>query len=725
MVCRDQSGWQVRHTTKNSTYSSAKRCKLKTCLERWHHMTHFGGLVVPPPPNLITPTDSQTHVHTDENQVVQSDNISKSLDYLISPQDDPSRPAVYASGDLYTFLATTKETNFAFNVFDFFAPVGGGPIPHIHNYEHEAFFVKQGNVRFFSGNEAGVSGSNKEFILDGVPPGTFVFGPRLRPHGFKNPSSIAATSGTNQGARILSLTTPGGLDLLFEYAGKPVIDRNNPIPLPLGRVDPKQLEFGQRTGGSVAFPGYEPPAGTPNYVIVLPDDTPQAIKESIKSQLSGVDGFSVSTYKERPKFTGPFGIKYTSLSSFEETGNELSYNQFSLAPQTANISIQASLNSHQVVQPTLSSAIGTAKVKLNEQGGVDYSLTVADLDFGKLVEEGIPKTPDNELDDVTALHIHSGKRGSNGGHAFSIFDPTHQDEKELKLVSNVDGSTTISGTWNQIEQEIPTALSSFLEHGGLPGQESGFYFQVHTKGDPKGAIRGQIARTTDQFPNSIRTKKHELLYVREGQLSIKIGDEVRLIGPDTFVQMAPENEYSIGNFGNAKVESLAMSVPQREGGPAIPDSNGYNLINGSERDDLLLADSKDKLAGGAGNDILQVGSGGDNLLYGGAGFDQFWIANGRIPDTVSETRQRTDLGLSPLVDTRNTIVDFELGIDKIYIHGLNGISSFQDLKLLPAFGDIRSTSIVSRIRGATQDVSLVNVSGVLFNQLSDEDFIFV
>lgn len=727
-------------------------------------------------------------------------------DYLIVPQDAPldERPAIYTSGDLYTFLATSYETDFRFNVFDFFIPEGGGPPPHIHNFEHEAFFVEEGRVSFFLGNEAGAldippGEEPEEYILEGLPEGTFIFGPRLRPHGFANPDSSEAVSGTNNGARILSLTTPGGLDLLFEFAGIPVEDREQPIlPPPVG-IDPKQLEFGQRTGGGIAFSGYEPPEGTPNYILVLPDDMPQELEDSIRNQVAGIDGFSVFTTSERPTFIGAFGIEYTSLSNLTETedefGNRLSYNQFSLAPQSTNTLVGAYLNGNQVVEPTESLATGVANLEFNEAEELEYSLTITGLDFGELVAGGTAQTPDNELDDVTAIHIHSGERGSNGPHEFNLLAPQQQDESDLNIVLNDDLSVTLSGTWESTEAEIPTGLTDFINSNGLPGAESDFYFQVHTEGNPQGEIRGQIALTSEDFPDPIVSEDYEAFYVREGTLSFQINDEVRLAGPDTFVYVAPGNEYAIANFGEETVESLAVTIPNEsesdtffgntnQSFPSPLESQGslsstttfflgeeadiFDLPNGSGRrvyggdgndelfanqddrlfgedgDDLLDASSGQnnnrldggagndellggrdgELVGGSGDDILRIVSGGNNLLYGNSGADQFWLANGTLPDTVTETRQLTDLGLPSLEDTRNTIADFELGEDKIGIGGIAGVSDFDDLKLLPAFGDIRSTSIVAVVDGIEGEVSLGNLAGVLFNELTADDFVF-
>jgi Ca2+-binding RTX toxin-like protein len=620
-------------------------------------------------PTGSLPILSEGNNHDDDNNLESSHDIHESADistesnslsslgkeivddYRIVPQDAPldQNSAIYTSGDLYSFLAASQETNFNFNAFDFFVPEGGGPPPHIHNYEHEAFFVEEGRVSFFLGDEAGAQNippgeKQEEFLLEGLPEGTFIFGPRLRPHGFANPDSNEAVSGTNNGARILSLTTPGGLDLLFEFAGVPVEDRNQSIAPPPSGIDPKQLEFGQRTGGGIAFSGYEPPQGTPNYILVLPENTPKELEDNIRNQVAGIEGFSVFNNSERPTFTGAFGIEYTSLSNLAETednlGTKLSYDQFSLLPQSTNSIIEDDLNGSQI---------------------------------------------------------------------------------------------------------------------------------------------------SKDFPDPIVSEDYKAFYVREGTLSFKINDEVKTAEPNTFVYVAPGNEYSIANLGTEPVESLAVTIPvQPEAERTIlsplasladipyqsvflgdeadifapPDesdrevhgqngndelsasqgdrllgeegddllnasSNGsQNLLDGGQGNDELLGGKDSELVGGEGDDILRIGNGGNNLLYGNGGADQFWLANNTVPDTIIEERQLTDLGLPVLTDTKNTIVDFESGVDRIGISGLPGVSSFEDLKLLPAFGDIRSTSIVAEVEGVEGEISLGNVTDVLFNELSAEDFVF-
>lgn len=767
--------------------------------------------------------------------------------YSIVERDDPIRPAVYASGDLYTSLSTSRETDFDFNFFDFFLPVNGGPPPHYHPFEHEIWHVTDGEFQFNLGDigELGIV----------VPEGTTVFGPIDRTHGYRNLDSTASAIGVTPGARTLSMTTPGALDLFFESAAISVTDRDAPIPVFEGPVPQDFInlaKFSVRTNAGIALlaldPDYQPPEDALDYVLVLPEDaTGEVVEQAI--ELKDIDGFNVWTTGEqeglpqRPTFTGEFGIEYTSLTSLEESGNKFAYNLFELAAETTDISISADLSGLQVVEPTESSATGNVTLELNDAGDIKYSLTVTGLDFGELVESELAQTPENELDDVTKIHIHAGESGTNGSHAFNILDPNEQQESDLSITLNDDGSTTISGVWNQSEQEIPEDLSNFIEYGGAP--ESDYYFQVHTTGNETGEIRGQIAlETATEFPDPVISQEHQLFYVNEGRLAVKINGEVEIAERDTYVHIAPENEYAIANFGNETVEALSISIPTVDEpdftqelfpSPIIPlgdiptnqqvflddEANffnkyetrrqvfagggddeiyaveedevfgeagddfidasgglgrnrlygnegddtifvnkgdrafggngndfinaavganqpgetisGGNYIDGGNGEDYLLAGSNSELHGGNGNDTLQILAGSGNLLYGEAGSDEFWIANGRLPDAVAvEYPEGTDallpegISLPELVDTRNTIMDFELGVDRIYVSGIEGVSSFEDLQLLPAFGDLGSTSIVAEFieDGTSKEISLANVAGIIFNELSADDFIF-
>ncbi|MGB3636152.1 MAG: CHRD domain-containing protein [Rivularia sp. (in: cyanobacteria)] len=778
--------------------------------------------------------------------------IKKVDNYLLFKQDDPIRPAVYASGDLYTFYTTTRESNNNFNFFDFFLPVGGGPPAHYHPFENETWHIIDGEIQFNLGNE----GTNSIVL----PKGTTIFGPINRTHGYRNIDSIASMSGSTPGARTLSMTTPGALDLFFDAVAARVVDRDESIPEFNGATADDFInlaKFSARTNAGILFPtpGYTPPEGTLNYVLVLPEDAKEETIQEAKT-LAGIDGFSVWTtgdsedIQKRPTFTGDFGIEYISLVNLEETGNKSLYNQFSLEAQDSDTFVEANLTGSQVVYSTESDATGDATFLLNDQGGIDYRVTIKGLDFGEFISDsyryiydaapgfsdftvnpititgddgnpveydgyfttatvnaatqeliyangvyrlldgsladpnalievlrddyynsindegdkvgvaggafiweffesarpiddnvldeikdfptyiqenlsqGIPLddqlvklpfgeavetydwivtpseefafdvfrdtqgnpaiiigegwsveqtlkdstflTPDNLLDDITAIHIHSGERGSNGSHVFNILDLQNQDETGLVFSVNDDGSITVGGTWSSEEKEIPSQVTDFFNNNNsaIPGQESEFYVQVHTKGNPEGEIRGQIASTTNDFPDQITSENHEIFYIKEGQLSVKINDEVRLAEEDTYVYVAPGNEYSFANFGNETVESLAVTVIPEE--PNHEDSEDHNheplpsplkaqqaqlpkevnfldrnqdnvfkpdssseelptrrRIYGGDAKDELYAHNGDRIFGRAGNDILNASQGkGGNRLYGGKGDDE-------------------------------------------------------------------------------------------------------
>jgi uncharacterized protein YjiK/2',3'-cyclic-nucleotide 2'-phosphodiesterase (5'-nucleotidase family) len=81
------------------------------------------------------------------------------------------------------------------------------------------------------------------------------------------------------------------------------------------------------------------------------------------------------------------------------------------------------------------------------------------------------------------------------------------------------------------------------------------------------------------------------------------------------------------------------------------DAKDYRASGGAGNDIFYLG-TNGKALGGDGNDQFYAGSGGGNTISGGAGVDQFWIANGEAPKAA------------------NTILDFQIGTDLIYVQGI-------------------------------------------------------
>jgi quercetin dioxygenase-like cupin family protein len=111
--------------------------------------------------------------------------------------------------DLITFKATGASTGGSYALFDSLVLPGGGPPPHIHRREDEAFYVLEGSFEFLAGDR---------WIE--ASPGSFVHVPKGSLHTLKN-------AGDEVG-RLLTLVVPAGLERFFEEVGEPGTDVSSP-----------------------------------------------------------------------------------------------------------------------------------------------------------------------------------------------------------------------------------------------------------------------------------------------------------------------------------------------------------------------------------------------------------------------------------------------------------------------------------------------------------------
>lgn len=114
-------------------------------------------------------------------------------------------------GDIYRFLLTGEQTGGHYAMFEATVLPGGGPPPHIHRNEDEAFYVIEGEITFFSGEERFLAG-----------PGTTVNMPIGNPHAFKNE--------TDRPAKMIISYSPAGLENFFFEIGVPFSGDNPPVP---------------------------------------------------------------------------------------------------------------------------------------------------------------------------------------------------------------------------------------------------------------------------------------------------------------------------------------------------------------------------------------------------------------------------------------------------------------------------------------------------------------
>lgn len=119
-------------------------------------------------------------------------------------------PAVWGPGDVYTLLATGKDTGEAYFQFEAVVPGGGGPPPHIHHREDESFYLVKGELEIRLGDRTVLAKS-----------GDFVNIPKGTAHSFKNVGNDTAT--------MLITFVPAGFEKYFEEVF-PRADRSKSPP---------------------------------------------------------------------------------------------------------------------------------------------------------------------------------------------------------------------------------------------------------------------------------------------------------------------------------------------------------------------------------------------------------------------------------------------------------------------------------------------------------------
>ena len=115
-------------------------------------------------------------------------------------------PPIYFLGLPTILRATGQTTNGAFGLVENLMPPGFASPYHTHHLEDEAFYVLEGDMAFVCDGDWTIAG-----------PGTYVFGPRNIPHGFKVLGDAPA--------RMLLLCAPGGFDQF-------VVEMSEPTPAP-------------------------------------------------------------------------------------------------------------------------------------------------------------------------------------------------------------------------------------------------------------------------------------------------------------------------------------------------------------------------------------------------------------------------------------------------------------------------------------------------------------
>jgi len=127
--------------------------------------------------------------------------------------DDDQGKATWFAGALLVHKAGEETTNGRFDLLDQSMPPGYVVPRHIHHAEDEAWYLLDGEVTFYCGDE--------EFR---ATRGTWIYAPRDIPHTFK----VSA-----QGARALTFTAPSGFAGFVDEFGEPAQTSSVPPPGPI------------------------------------------------------------------------------------------------------------------------------------------------------------------------------------------------------------------------------------------------------------------------------------------------------------------------------------------------------------------------------------------------------------------------------------------------------------------------------------------------------------
>ncbi len=130
--------------------------------------------------------------------------------------------SVWYMGCLFTVLAASEDTGGRFGLLEMVVPKGREPSRHLHRKDDEGFYVLEGSVTFYVGDETYEAG-----------PGTFVFLPRGVPHSY-----VFET----EEVRMLGIVAPGGLEGHFRDPRFAEPAEAQTLPPPAGPPDAAFLE---------------------------------------------------------------------------------------------------------------------------------------------------------------------------------------------------------------------------------------------------------------------------------------------------------------------------------------------------------------------------------------------------------------------------------------------------------------------------------------------------
>ena len=135
--------------------------------------------------------------------------------------DQGEGEALWWLGMLATMKTSGEQTGGRYSLVEILAPDGYGAVLHIHHQEDEGFYILEGEMTFYVGEQT-----------IKAHPGSYLFGPKDVPHAFTVDSGPA---------RLLFVLSPAGLEGLIREMGEPARSLEVP-PQPEGPPDEAEME---------------------------------------------------------------------------------------------------------------------------------------------------------------------------------------------------------------------------------------------------------------------------------------------------------------------------------------------------------------------------------------------------------------------------------------------------------------------------------------------------
>ncbi|WP_353930484.1 CHRD domain-containing protein [Okeanomitos corallinicola TIOX110] len=417
---------------------------------------------------------------------------------------------------------------------------------------------------------------------------------------------------------------------------------------------------------------------------ILDDDDLQITVEEGKTIITGIwEAEEGLTAEEIAEFTsammGEDTSYYFNIHTTANPGGELRgqiINETPVFVPTTEV-FAAMLEGSQEIPGVTTTATGMASAELNTQAATfSYRLEFSGLDFNGQTE--------TTADDVVGLHIHDGVRGESGPVDFNILT-----DDDLQITEE-EGKTIITGIWEAEEGLTAEEIAEFTS--AMMGEDTSYYFNIHTTANPGGELRGQIVSAAPDYVSTSGT-----LIFAPGETSktveVAIVGDREIEGDETFKIVLTDAEDSSQILGEQLITIMDDDYPSRrlsfgtpegeeinpEPGQILFAGDGNDTINSTDDNDIFAGDGNDfvivnshsSISAGDGNDFVSVGVNGpahDTIVNGGNGEDSLFVVEANGTNILFGAAEADEL---TVIEGSNQMLFGGSGNDKIVSQGSN------------------------------------------------------